>query len=129
MNNQELGPQLAIDSTILYYKSNCIKEPYIPMIGSGRLFIDRVVRRTQKASKEGLCKSLHSTAPAAKLVAAAAAAPHMASARRVARGVARTGGGTSSSSLDTLRRLLPQLFSDFANSIQRPFKTAASSSS
>ena len=26
---------------------------------------------------------------------------------------------------DTLRRLLPQLFSDFANSIQRPFKTAA----
>ena len=27
--------------------------------------------------------------------------------------------------LDTLRRLLPQLFSDFANSIQRPFKTAA----
>ena len=30
-----------------------------------------------------------------------------------------------SSSLDTLRRLLPQLFSDFANSIQRPFKTAA----
>ena len=88
------------------------------MIGSGRLFIDRVVRRTQKASKEGLCKSLHSTAPAAKLVAAAAA-------RRVERGVAQTGGGTSSSSLDTLRRLLPQLFSDFANSIQRPFKTAA----
>ena len=128
MNNQKLGPQLVVYrySTILYYKSNCIKVPYIPLIGSGRLFIDRVVRRTQKASKEGLCKSLHSTAPAAKLVAAA---PHMASARRVVRGVARTGGGTSSSSLDTLRRLLPQLFSDFANSIQRPFKTAVSGSS
>ena len=124
MNNQKLGPQLAVYrySTILYYKSNCIKVPYIPLIGSGRLFIDRVVRRTQKASKEGLCKSLHSTAPAAKLVAAAAA-------RRVVRGVAQTGGGTSSSSLDTLRRLLPQLFSDFANSIQRPFKIAAASSS
>ena len=66
--------------------------PYIPLIGSGRLFIDRVVRRTQKASKEGLCKSLHSTAPAAKLVAAAAAAPHMASARRVARGWFARGG-------------------------------------
>ena len=69
---------------------------YIPLIRSGRLFIDRVVRRTQKASKEGLCKSLHSSSSKA-----------------------------SSSSLDTSRRLLPQLFSDFANSIQRPFKTAA----
>ena len=65
MNNQKLGPQLAVYrySTILYYKSNCIKVPYIPLIGSGRLFIDKVVRLRKVCAK--VCTAARYFAPAA----------------------------------------------------------------
>lgn len=75
--------------------SNRMKSPCL--IGSGRLFSDRVVIGKQsththhaRQQQQGLCKSLHSSSM--RYFAPAAA---------------------------------PQLFSDFANSIQRPFKTAA----
>ena len=76
--------------------SNRMKSPCL--IGSGRLFFDRVVigkqsthtHHARQQQQQGLCKSLHSSSM--RYFAPAAA---------------------------------PQLFSDFANSIQRPFKTAA----
>ena len=71
--------------------SNRMKSPCL--IGSGRLFFDRVV--IGKQSTHTPCKARFVQKFAQQLVD------------------------------DTLRRLLPQLFSDFANSIQRPFKTAA----